>query len=97
MTGYDPFSCYWVFHPQLSQLDPVQRIIHTNCVVILPDIFLEKVDKATMTHGIEVRIPLLDSDLVHYGMGLSSSLKVLWEQKKGFSVVPCMGPRQTLF
>jgi asparagine synthase (glutamine-hydrolysing) len=40
------------------------------------------VDKATMAHGIEVRVPFLDADLSSYAMGLPSDLKVRSGQKK---------------
>ncbi len=82
LSGYDPFSRYREFYTRFRHLDPVQRMLYTDCSIILPAIFLEKVDKATMAHGIEVRVPLLDTDLVRYVMGLSSSLKVRWGQKK---------------
>ena len=63
-----------------SRSGSVHAII--NCGIILPDIFLEKVDKATMAQGIEVRVPLLDADLSHYVMSLGSSLKVQRGRKK---------------
>jgi len=82
LYGYDPFARYREFCARFSHLDPVQRMLYTDCSIILPDIFLRKVDKATMAHGIEVRVPLLDTDLARYIMGLPSSLKVRWGQKK---------------
>lgn len=82
LNASDPFSRYRECYARFRHLDPVQRMLYTDCAILLPDIFLEKVDKATMAHGIEVRVPLLDTDLVRYVMGLSSSLKVRWGQKK---------------
>ncbi len=63
-------------------LDTVQRMLYTDASILLPDTFLEKVDKSTMAHGIEIRVPLLDGDLTRYAMSLPSSLKVRAAQKK---------------
>lgn len=82
VEAHDPFARYRDFESRFPNLDPVQQMLYTDCGIILPDIFLEKVDKATMAHGIEVRVPLLDADLAHYVMGLPSSLKVRRGQKK---------------
>ena len=82
LNGYDPFARYRECYTRFSHLNPVQRMLYTDCSILLPDIFLEKVDKATMAHGIEVRVPLLDTDLVRYIIGLPSSLKIRRGQKK---------------
>jgi asparagine synthase (glutamine-hydrolysing) len=63
-------------------LDPVQRLLYTDTAILLPDTFLEKVDKSTMAHSIEVRVPFLDTDLSGYAMGLPSRMKVRHGQKK---------------
>jgi asparagine synthase (glutamine-hydrolysing) len=34
--------------------------------IVLPDLYLEKVDRATMAHGLEVRVPFLDHELVDF-------------------------------
>lgn len=82
LATYDPFSRYKDMYQRFKGHDPVQRMLLTDCNIILPDIFLEKVDKATMAHGIEVRVPLLDNDLCSYVIQLPSSVKVRCGQKK---------------
>ncbi len=42
----------------------------------LPGSVLTKVDRASMAHGLEVRPPMLDDELVRWAFGLSSSLKL---------------------
>jgi asparagine synthase (glutamine-hydrolysing) len=42
----------------------------------LPEAMLMKVDRASMAHGLEVRVPLLDTDVVAAGLGLADSRKV---------------------
>ncbi|MEW5996433.1 MAG: asparagine synthase-related protein [Candidatus Micrarchaeota archaeon] len=37
---------------------------------------LQRVDRMSMAHGVEVRVPFLDKELVEYAMGLPPSLKV---------------------
>lgn len=43
---------------------------------------MAKVDKATMAHGTEVRVPMLDQALADYAMSLPASSKVRWGRKK---------------
>jgi asparagine synthase (glutamine-hydrolysing) len=78
----DPFARYRELEEQLRRLDPVQRLLVIDASVVLPDTFLEKVDKATMSFGIEARVPFLDADLAAYAVGLPSSMKVRGLQKK---------------
>jgi len=42
----------------------------------LPNDMLKKVDYAAMYHGIEVRLPYLDSDLVHWTLGLPDAFRM---------------------
>jgi len=78
----DPFESYRVACERLGNLDAVQQSLYADTMLLLPDQFLEKVDKATMAHGIEVRVPFLDADLSDYALGLPSHLKVRRGQKK---------------
>ena len=51
----DPFARYReVYHQIRCDLDAAQRAVYTDCAIILPDLYFEKVDKATMAHGVEV-------------------------------------------
>ena len=78
----DPFARYRELFRQFAGLDGVQRTLYTDCAVILPDLFFEKVDKATMAHGVEVRVPLVDTRLAAYVMGLPAKYKIRWMHKK---------------
>lgn len=78
----DPFSRYRELDKRFHHLDPVQKMLYTDTSIILPDTFLEKVDKSTMAQSIEVRVPFLDSNLTDYIIGLPSRMKVRSFQKK---------------
>lgn len=82
VSALDPFERYRELYARLRHLDPVQRMLHTDCQILLTDQFLEKVDRATMAHSIEVRVPFLDAEMTQYVMGLPSAMKVKRGQKK---------------
>lgn len=79
LSACNPFERYKKVMGSNSNDDLVQRLFYTDMRVILPDTFLEKVDKSTMAHGVEVRVPFLDTDLVEYALTVPSKIKV----KKG--------------
>lgn len=78
----DPFARYREFYERFKNLDSVQRMLYTDSGIILPDTYFEKVDKSTMAHGIEVRVPMVDTNLADYVMRLPASFKVRGGQKK---------------
>ena len=82
LAASSPYDHYKNAYHQFEHLDSVQRMLYTDCKIILPDNYFEKVDKSTMAHSIEVRVPLVDTRLVAYVMGLPSSYKVKGRHKK---------------
>jgi asparagine synthase (glutamine-hydrolysing) len=48
----------------------------------LPELLLMRVDKMTMAHGVEARVPFLDRRLVEYAFGIPSSIKLEGPQPK---------------
>ena len=82
LSSTDPFRRYRELYERLVHLDAVQRMLYTDSTIILPDTYFEKVDKATMAHGTEVRVPMVDNQLAAYAMGLPASYKVRGNQKK---------------
>ncbi len=79
---HDPYARYQAVAGQLPDVDAVQKMLLTDAMIQLPDTFLEKVDRPTMQHGIESRVPFLDDELVELAMGLPGSLKVTPRDKK---------------
>jgi asparagine synthase (glutamine-hydrolysing) len=56
--------------------DPLGGMLAADVSTILPDDFLVKVDRASMAHGLEVRPPLLDHELMEFAARIPSAWKV---------------------
>jgi asparagine synthase (glutamine-hydrolysing) len=56
--------------------DPMNAILALDFLTYLPSSVLTKVDRASMAHGLEVRPPMLDNEIVDWVFSLPSSLKV---------------------
>ena len=55
--------------------DLLTRLSYVDCETWLANDILVKSDRASMAHGLEVRVPLLDLKLARFAMGLPDSLK----------------------
>jgi asparagine synthase (glutamine-hydrolysing) len=73
---------YEVFVSHLKGQDKVQQMLYADTEILLPNRYLEKVDKATMLESIEARVPFLDNDLAQFALALPSYQKVKKGQKK---------------
>jgi asparagine synthase (glutamine-hydrolysing) len=82
LVGTDPFARYRELGNRFSAETPLQRMLYTDTSILLPDTYLEKVDKPTMSMGIEVRVPFLDNRLTDYVLGLPASYKIRRGHKK---------------
>jgi asparagine synthase (glutamine-hydrolysing) len=51
-------------------------MLHLDTRVWLPDDLLVKADKMTMAHGVELRVPLLDHELVEFAWALPDRMKI---------------------
>jgi asparagine synthase (glutamine-hydrolysing) len=62
--------------------DDFYRLMYYNLKLTLPDQMLAKVDRMTMHHSLEARVPFLDHRLVEYMVGVSKTVKMRgWERK----------------
>ena len=60
----------------------LDRLLHVDTRLWLPDDLLTKVDRATMTHSLEARVPYLDHRFVEFCASLPPSLKIQGDTHK---------------
>lgn len=72
----DPFAAYRRCAERFRRLDPVSQMLATDLSLQLPSQFLPKVDRATMAHGLEARVPLLDERVLQLALRLPVSVKL---------------------
>jgi asparagine synthase (glutamine-hydrolysing) len=78
----DPFLAFRRCASRFRAEEPVQQMLLTDITLQLPSQFLTKVDRATMAHGLEARVPLLDEKVARLAVGLPSTYKVRGAEKK---------------
>jgi asparagine synthase (glutamine-hydrolysing) len=59
-----------------AALPPHGRMMRFDFETYLPDDVLTKVDRMSMAHSIESRVPLLDNEVIEFAASLPSSLKI---------------------
>jgi asparagine synthase (glutamine-hydrolysing) len=67
---------------QVQHLPPVSRMMRVDFGTYLPEDVLTKVDRMSMAHSIESRVPLLDHPLVEFALRLPLALKLRGDQRK---------------
>lgn len=75
--GPEPLRIGFEGHAQrVNHLDPLSRTLAMDFRTWLTDDILVKVDRMSMAHSLEVRVPLLDTDFVTYAAGLPTTAKL---------------------
>lgn len=75
-NGYDPESVVSRAYARAPSDEPLSGMITADVTTRLPDDYLVKVDRASMAHGLEVRPPLLDHELLELAAQIPSRWKV---------------------
>ncbi|GAA0714717.1 asparagine synthase (glutamine-hydrolyzing) [Dactylosporangium roseum] len=72
----DTYDTHEPHHRAGAGFDELTRFQYTDTHVYLPDDVLAKVDRLSMAHSLEVRVPLLDTAVVEFAFGLPGRLKL---------------------
>jgi asparagine synthase (glutamine-hydrolysing) len=75
----DPAPLRADFEPHAARadgLDPLHRVLAMDFATWLPDDILVKADRMSMAHGLELRVPLLDTDFVGWAAGLPAEARL---------------------
>ena len=69
-------------HGENAPDHPVSRVQYLDLKTYLAGDILTKVDRASMAHSLEVRVPILDHELVEWAAGLAPELKLKGREGK---------------
>ncbi|MBK1708021.1 XrtA/PEP-CTERM system amidotransferase [Marichromatium gracile] len=69
-------------HAERAPDHPLSRVQYLDLKTYLPGDILTKVDRASMAHGLEVRVPILDHQLLEWSAGLAPGLKLSGREGK---------------
>lgn len=80
------YDDYWYYRKYYREdLDCVTRLQYLDFKTLLPDCILTKVDRASMSASIEVRVPLLSTKLIEFSFSLPAEITYLNNELKGFA------------
>ncbi len=93
---FDPLAPFKRAFRNARTTDPLSRILYVDLKTYLADDILVKVDRMSMAHSLEVRVPLLDHQLVEFVATLPSTWKLNGRTTKVLlrSTVNGRAPRQ---
>ncbi|HVR38849.1 MAG TPA: asparagine synthase (glutamine-hydrolyzing) [Thermoanaerobaculia bacterium] len=80
LTSFDPAAqerlvAAW-HEPSRGVDDPLEAVLRTDQRFYLQDGVLVKVDRASMASSLEVRVPMLDLEMIHFANGLPADRKL---------------------
>ena len=79
-SGFDPYSIIEGHNLYVSKQDSfadvLKRLTYLDYRVRLSELLLMRIDKMTMAHGLEARVPFLDRELVEYAFSLAFTEKI---------------------
>jgi asparagine synthase (glutamine-hydrolysing) len=82
LNGHVPEHLIWESYATAPSDDALAGMIAADTATLLPDDFLVKVDRASMAHGLEVRPPLVDHEILELAARIPSQWKIRGGQTK---------------
>ena len=82
LQGYKASEVFHHYAAKAPTDDPLSVVQYIDMKTYLTGDILTKVDRASMAHSLEVRVPLLDHKFVEWISGLPSSMKLKGQQGK---------------
>jgi asparagine synthase (glutamine-hydrolysing) len=80
----DDYDDYWYFRKYIrNDLPPLKRLQYLDFHTYLPDDILTKVDRVSMSVGLEARVPFLSTDIVTFAFSLPENILFANNQMKG--------------
>jgi len=76
VNSEDPLKMYRQYFSQCKTENWIDKIMYLDQKILLPDGYLEKVDKASMAVGLETRAPILDYHLIELANSIPSKYKI---------------------
>jgi asparagine synthase (glutamine-hydrolysing) len=80
--GYDPYVHFERHLGRAGTDDPLARLQYVDFKMYLADDILVKVDRASMAHALEVRVPILDHRVIELAARMPSSMKLAGRETK---------------
>jgi asparagine synthase (glutamine-hydrolysing) len=78
----DPLNVLRRYFRHSPAKDPVSQILYVDTKTYMVADILTKVDRMSMLNSLEVRVPILDQELVEWAAGLASTWKLRGRQQK---------------
>jgi asparagine synthase (glutamine-hydrolysing) len=82
LQGYQAIEVFRLHADRAPTRDALSLVQYLDMKTYLPGDILTKVDRASMAHSLEVRVPILDHEFVEWVSGLSSKFKLRGREGK---------------
>jgi asparagine synthase (glutamine-hydrolysing) len=76
VDGFDPSASVRASYDRAIAEEPIDRMLHADTQLRMPDHSVMILDRMTMAHGLEARSPLLDHELAEFAARLPMRMKV---------------------
>jgi asparagine synthase (glutamine-hydrolysing) len=77
LNGYSSIEVFNQYRAKLKGLDPIKQAQYLDMKTYLVGDILTKVDRASMAHSLEVRVPFLDHKFVEWGFNAPTNLNLV--------------------